>query len=125
LASLIRCQRRADFIRTSIPEKYDFSPKFTTHVKLLVTSNRNCVVIVVANQIGDPRNRISHKYSPRSDDLIISRFQRVAHETDDFPADKPTPDARREGPIGTFINLRTTTSQNSEAVPRRALIQGS
>jgi hypothetical protein len=54
-----------NFIRTSISEKYDLSTKVTTRVKLPVTSQSNCVVIFVANRIGDPRNRISEKYSPR------------------------------------------------------------
>ena len=59
-----------DLIRTSISEKYDFSMKITTRVKLSVTSQVNRVVIFVANRIGDPRNprnRISQKYSPRLD----------------------------------------------------------
>ena len=54
-----------DLIRTSISEKYDLSTKVTTHVKLPVTSQSNCVVIFVANRIGDPQNRISEKYSLR------------------------------------------------------------
>ena len=54
-----------NFIRMSISEKHDFSTKITTHMKLLVTSHSNCVVIFVANRIVDPQNRISQTYSPR------------------------------------------------------------
>jgi hypothetical protein len=50
---------------TSISEKYDFAKKITTHVKFPVTSQSKCVVIFIANRIGDPRSRISPKYSPR------------------------------------------------------------
>ena len=58
----------ANLIRTRISEKYDLSTKVTTHVKLPVTSQSNCVVIFVANRT---RNRISEKYSPRlNQDLI-------------------------------------------------------
>jgi hypothetical protein len=42
-----------DFIRTSISEKYDFSTKITTQMQLAVTSQSNCVVIYVANWIGN------------------------------------------------------------------------
>ena len=58
-------RRGGDFIRTSISEKYDLARKITTHVKLPVTSQSKCVVIFVANPIGDPRSRISQKYWPR------------------------------------------------------------
>ena len=54
-----------NLIRMSISEKYDFSTKITTQMQLAVTSQSNCVVIFVANWIGDFRNRISPKYSPR------------------------------------------------------------
>jgi hypothetical protein len=43
-----------NLIRTSISEKYDLATKITTHVKLPVTSQSKCVVIFVANSIGDP-----------------------------------------------------------------------
>ena len=43
----------ATLIRTSISEKYDFSTKITTQMQLAVTSQSNCVVIFVANWIGD------------------------------------------------------------------------
>jgi len=33
--------------------------------ELTVTSQRKCVVILVANRIGDPQKRITHKYLPR------------------------------------------------------------
>jgi len=54
-----------DFIRMSISEKYDFSTKITSDTKPPVTTQSKCVVILVANRIGDPRTRISEKYSPR------------------------------------------------------------
>ena len=54
-----------DFIQTSISGRYDFPTKITSHVKLAVTSQRNCLVIFVANRIGDPRNRVSQKHSSR------------------------------------------------------------
>jgi hypothetical protein len=57
--------KTGNLIRTSISEKYDLARKITTHVKLPVTSQSKCVVIFVANSIGDPRSRISQKYSPR------------------------------------------------------------
>ena len=43
------------------PDEYDFAKKITTHVKLPVTSQSKCVVIFLANRIGDPRSRISQK----------------------------------------------------------------
>ena len=55
------------FIRTSISEKCDFSTKITTQMQLAVTSQSNFVIIFVTNKIGDLRNRISQKYSPRLD----------------------------------------------------------
>ena len=51
--------------RGEVFQTHDLSTKITTHVKLLVTSQGKCVVDFVANRIGDPRNRISGKFSPR------------------------------------------------------------
>ena len=56
-----------NLIAESISQKYDSSTKITTRLKLPVTSQSKCIVIFVANRIGDPRNRISEKYSPRLD----------------------------------------------------------
>ena len=56
-----------NYIASSISGKYDFPTKITTHVSLRVTFQSSCVVIFAANQIGDPQNRISEKYSPRLD----------------------------------------------------------
>jgi len=47
----------------------------TTHVELPVTSQTKHAVIYVANGIGDPRNHISEKYSPRSDLVHVLRAQ--------------------------------------------------
>ena len=54
----------SNLIAANISGKYDFSTKITTHAKLPVTSQSKCEVIFVASRIGDPRNRISQKYSP-------------------------------------------------------------
>jgi len=62
--------RDRNLIRTSIPEKYDFSTKITTHVQLPVTSQCNYVVISLANRNGYPRNDISQKYSPRLNQVV-------------------------------------------------------
>ena len=60
------CRLRLHSIAANNSEKYDYpTTKITTHVSLPVTSQINCVVIFVANPIGDPRNRVSRKYSPR------------------------------------------------------------
>ena len=79
----------ADLIRTSIFEKYDLSTKVTTRVKLPVTSQSNCVVIFVANRIGDPRNRISEKYSPRLDRLSL-RHVPAPKQPNTYLIHKPT-----------------------------------
>jgi len=52
---------RRELIAASVFQKYDFPTKIATHVKLLVTPQTKCVVIFVANRIGDPRNRSSGK----------------------------------------------------------------
>ena len=54
-----------NLIASSISGKHDFPAKVTTHVQLPVTSQSNCIVIFVENGIGDPRNRVFQKYSPR------------------------------------------------------------
>ena len=48
-----------------ISQKYNFSTKITTHVKLPATSQSKCAVIFFANRIENPRNRISGDYLPR------------------------------------------------------------
>ena len=44
-----------------------FPNEITKHVSLPVTSQSNCAAIFFANRIGDPRNRVCQKYSPRLD----------------------------------------------------------
>ena len=47
--------------------------KITTHVKLPVTSQSKCVVIFAANRIGDPRSRISQKYSAMRFAVLVKK----------------------------------------------------
>ena len=39
---------------SSVSGRWDYPTKITTHMSLPVTSQSNCVVIFVANRIGDP-----------------------------------------------------------------------
>ena len=74
-----------NLVASSISGKYDFPTKITTRVSFSVTSQSNCVAICGVNRIGDPRNLVFQKHSPRLDRAPL-RLTDLACQTRTFSA---------------------------------------